>query len=140
MERLIRALIGFIWGLAICAVLTLLFGCSTARTIETPVYIERTAHDTIRSVTWRSDTLIVKDTVRMAGDTVYHSVWRDRVRVIRDTLSTTRVDTIPRVTTVTKTVTEYRLPWYAKVACVLIGVGIIVLVVLLIVKQYSKGE
>lgn len=86
------------WGLAICALITLLAGCGTTKYV--PVETVRT--DSVYVDRWQKDSVFVHDSVfvsrRAQGDTVYTDryvvkyVYRDKVRY--DTVAVVRRDTL----------------------------------------------
>lgn len=89
---------GLFWGLLACAVLTLMFGCTTTRYVPVPsvsvdsVYVDR----------WLRDSVYLKDSVFvnrwMQGDTVFVDKvvtkykYKDRWR--QDTVAVVRVDSV----------------------------------------------
>lgn len=98
---IVKTAIGAAWGMAICALIWLLTGCSTHRTV-----VGDSSHraDTVYRTNVVRDTVLVKDSVLVrvfsAGDTVYKTRevwrWRERVNVRTDTVyrSAVRTDTI----------------------------------------------
>lgn len=98
---------GFVWGLAVCALLSL---CSSCRTkyVTVPEYHETYVNHT--------DTLLQRDSIYMRdsvyvmtkGDTVFVSKWQtkyvDKVRYNTIVKDSVRADTITKV--VTETVTK----------------------------------
>lgn len=103
LEFIAQWIVGVLLGLLACALLTLLFGCSTPQ----PVVVERVVvkTDTLYKARTSADTFRLHDSVYVEhytrGDTVYRlkSVWRwrDRVSVKTDTIykSILRADSIP---------------------------------------------
>ena len=101
-----------------------LTGCATKREVQR-IIVER--HDTLRLTDWRTDSVIVHDSVAvmMQGDTIretrwrteYRDRWRDKVRDV--------VRVVHDTTSVTKTV-EVKEPFIKRIkvdlviACVLV--------------------
>ncbi len=89
---------GLLWGLAICALITLLAGCRTTRYV--PVETART--DSVFVDRWQKDSVFVHDSVFVSrwieGDTVFQDkfvvkyAYRDKVRY--DTVAVVRKDTV----------------------------------------------
>ena len=89
---------GLLWGLLVCAVLTLLFGCRSVEHVPVPsvsvdsVYVDR----------WHRDSVYVRDSVFVnqwvQGDTVYRDrvvmkyAYKDRWRY--DTVAVVRTDSV----------------------------------------------
>lgn len=92
LEFIAQWIVGVLLGLLACALLTLLFGCSTPQ----PVVVERVVvkTDTLYKARTSADTFRLHDSVYVEhytrGDTVYRqkSVWRWRDRI------STKTDTI----------------------------------------------
>ena len=92
LEFIAQWIVGVLLGLLACALLTLLFGCSTPQ----PVVVERVVvkTDTLYKARTSADTFRLHDSVYVEhytrGDTVYRlkSVWRwrDRISVKTDTI------------------------------------------------------
>lgn len=113
---IVKTAIGAAWGIAICALIWLLTGCSTHRTM-----VGDSSHraDTVLMMNVVRDTIRVHDStvvsVFSAGDTVYKTRevwrWRERVNVRTDTVyrSAVRTDTI-RV----PVVMERRASWWER--------------------------
>lgn len=92
LNKLLEILCGVLLGLLACALLTLLFGCSTPQ----PVVVERVVvkTDTLYKARTSADTFRLHDSVYVEhytrGDTVYSQKsvwrWRDRISVKTDTI------------------------------------------------------
>lgn len=103
LEFIAQWIVGVLLGLLACALLTLLFGCSTPQ----PVVVERVVvkTDTLYKARTSADTFRLHDSIYvesyMVGDTIYKTKnvykWRDRVSVKTDTIykSILRADSIP---------------------------------------------
>lgn len=86
---------------------TLLCSCSTTKTVtkEVPVTVEKVTRDTLLQTRWRIDTVMERDSivVTQQGTDRWRTKYVLRVRV--DTIFKSRVDTVPKVVTVTKDTT-----------------------------------
>lgn len=96
---------------------TLLCSCSTAKTVtkEVPVTVEKVTRDTLLQTRWRIDTVMERDSIVVTqwGTDRWRTKYVLRVRV--DTIFKSRVDTVPKVVTVTKETTREvprRLRWW----------------------------
>ena len=92
----------------IAAIVAALSGCTTPKkvVVEKPVVVEKTRHDTIMQTRLKVDTCIMKDSVVVTelGTDRWHTRYLLRYRV--DTVYKVRVDSIPKVTTITKEITK----------------------------------
>lgn len=91
----------------IAAVVGSLCGCTTKRmVVEKPVVVEKTRHDTIMQTRLRVDTCILRDSVVVTeqGTDRWHTRYLLRYRI--DTVYKVRVDSIPKITTITKEITK----------------------------------
>lgn len=95
----------------------LLSSCSTTKTVtkEVPVTVEKVTRDTLLQTRWRVDTVMERDSivVTQRGTDRWRTKYVMRVRV--DTIFKSRVDTVPKVVTVTKETTKevpMRLKWW----------------------------
>ena len=86
----------------IAAVVAALSGCTTTK----KVVVEKTRHDTIMQTRLRVDTCIMKDSVvvTQTGTDRWHTRYLLRYRI--DTVYKVRVDSIPKITTITKEITK----------------------------------
>lgn len=96
---------------------TLLCSCTTTKTVtkEVPVTVEKVTRDTLLQTRWRVDTVLERDSivVTQQGTDRWRTKYVLRVRV--DTIFKSRVDTVPKVVTVTKETTREvprRLRWW----------------------------
>lgn len=94
-------------------------------------------HDTIVQIRHSRDSIFVRDSilVKTANDTVFVDRWHERFRYLikRDTIYQTR-DSV-RYEVITKTVTEYKAPWYCKGGLLLLLLGLVAFLLLLLVKR-----
>ena len=92
----------------IAAVAVSLMGCTTKRAVvkEVPVVEEKTRHDTIMQTRLMVDTCILSDSVVVTeqGTDRWHTRYLLRYRI--DTVYKVRVDSIPKITTITKEITR----------------------------------
>ena len=92
----------------IAAIVAALSGCTTPKkvVVEKPVVVEKTRHDTIMQTRLRVDTCIMKDSVVVTqlGTDRWHTRYLLRYRI--DTVYKVRVDSIPKITTITKEITK----------------------------------
>lgn len=92
----------------IAAIVAALSGCTTPKkvVVEKPVVVEKTRHDTIMQTRLKVDTCIMKDSVVVTeqGTDRWHTRYLLRYRV--DTVYKVRVDSIPKITTITKEITR----------------------------------
>ena len=92
----------------IAAVVTALTGCTTTKrmVVEKPVVVEKVRHDTIMQTRLRVDTCIMRDSVVVTerGTDRWHTRYLLRYRI--DTVYKVRVDSIPKITTITKEITK----------------------------------
>ena len=92
----------------IAAVVAALSGCTTTKkmVVEKPVVVEKTHHDTIMQTRLKVDTCIMKDSVVVTetGTDRWHTRYLLRYRI--DTVYKVRVDSIPKITTITKEITR----------------------------------
>ena len=92
----------------IAAVAVSLMGCTTKRAVvkEVPVVVEKTRHDTIMQTRLKVDTCIIRDSVVVTeqGTDRWHTRYLLRYRT--DTVYKVRVDSIPKITTITKEITR----------------------------------
>ena len=110
----------------IAAVAVSLMGCTTKRAVvkEVPVVVEKTRHDTIMQTRLMVDTCILSDSVVVTeqGTDRWHTRYLLRYRI--DTVYKVRVDSIPKITTITKEITRQvpaRKKWWETALMILGG-------------------
>lgn len=85
-----------------------LTGCTTTKkmVVEKPVVVEKVHHDTLVQTRLRVDTCIMRDSVVVTelGTDRWHTRYLLRYRT--DTVYKVRVDSIPKITTITKEITR----------------------------------
>ena len=119
----------------IAAVVGTLTGCTTTKkmVVEKPVVVEKTHHDTIMQTRLKVDTCIIRDSVVVTeqGTDRWHTRYLLRYRT--DTVYKVRIDSIPKVTTITKEITRQvpaKRKWWETALMILGGAcvgGIIML-------------
>ena len=135
--------------LALVMLAVVLCSCKTKYITETeykevPVVMHDTvqSHDTLKTIAWRIDTTIVKDSVYFAikGDTVfkerYNTKWR--IKVAHDTINKVVEKPVEVVRNSVKTETKEvnRIYWWQKVLMIIGGASLIYL----IVQIYKFGK
>lgn len=94
-------------------------------------------HDTIVQIRQTRDSIFVRDSilVKTANDTVFVDRWHERFRYLikRDTIYQTR-DSV-RYEVITKTVTEYKTPWWCRGGLLLLMLAVMAFLLLLLVKR-----
>lgn len=94
-------------------------------------------HDTIIQIRHSRDSIFVRDSilVKTANDTVFVDRWHERYRYLikRDTIYQTR-DSV-RYEVITKTITEYKTPWWCRGGLLLLLLGMVAFLLLLLVKK-----
>jgi len=119
----------------IAAVVGTLTGCTTTKkmVVEKPVVVEKVHHDTLMQTRLKVDTCIIRDSVVVTeqGTDRWHTRYLLRYRT--DTVYKVRVDSIPKITTITKEITRQvpaKRKWWETALMVLGGAclgGIIML-------------
>ena len=109
----------------IAAIVGTLTGCTTTKrmVVEKPVVVEKTHHDTIMQTRLKVDTCIIRDSVVVTeqGTDRWHTRYLLRYRT--DTVYKVRVDSIPKVTTITKEITRQvpaKRKWW-EIALIVMG-------------------
>lgn len=118
--HVLTLVVGMMIMLAMCA----MFGsCTTTKYVPVPEYHT----DTLRQVTVRHDSVMVRDSIHVSekGDTVrierWHTQWRDRWR--HDTIYQARHDTVPRPYPVIQEVPA-QLTWWQRLRLHLANIGL----------------
>lgn len=129
--------------LALVMLAVVLCGCKTKYITETEYKeVPVVMHDTVKTMAWRIDTTIVKDSVYFAikGDTIfkerYNTKWR--IKVAHDTINKVLEKPVEVLRTSIKTETKEvnRLYWWQKVLILLGCTSLIEL----IVQIYKFGK
>lgn len=132
LKRDILRLLALTGGLLLMVIL--LSGCRPTQIIADN---NTATHDTIVQIRHSRDSIFVRDSilVKTANDTVFVDRWHERCRYLikRDTIYQTR-DSV-RYEVVTKTVTEYKTPWWCRGGLLLLLLGLVILLLVLLVKR-----
>lgn len=122
--------------IALVMLALLCFSCKTKYITETEYKeVPVVMHDTVKTMTWRIDTTIVKDSVYFAikGDTIfkerYNTLWK--IKVAHDTINKVVEKPVEVVRNSVKTETKEvnRLHWWQKVLILLGCASLIELIV-----------
>lgn len=127
-KNVIEVMLGFVYGMIVCAIISLLCGCKT-KYVSVPEYHSA---DTSKMV-WRHDSVYLHDSVTVTEYTKGDTVYRDKTKtkylykylMSHDTLTVVRRDSVPYAVERRVTEYKYRQRWYEALACkVGYGVGI----------------
>lgn len=128
----ILRLLALIGGLLLMVIL--LSGCRPTQIVADN---NTETHDSIVQIRHTRDSIFVRDSilVKTANDTVFVDRWHERFRYLikRDTIYQTR-DSI-QYKVVTKTLTEYKTPWYCRGGLLLLLLAVMAFLLLLLVKK-----
>lgn len=124
----------FALSIGLLLMVVFLSGCRPTQTITDN---NTATHDTIVQIHHTRDSIFVRDSilVKTANDTVFVDRWHERFRYLikRDTIFQTR-DSV-RYEVITKTVTEYKTPWWCRGGLLLLLLGLVAFLLLLLVKR-----
>lgn len=127
--------IGTLWGLLLCALVTLLFSCTKTEYVTVPEYhfVDRNKTLTIHDSVFVGDTVFVREYTQ--GDSVYREKvktrlvykWRDR----HDTVTVVKRDSVAKPVIVEKKTVEYKYQthWYDSVCRVLTALSLVIFLV-----------
>ena len=120
-----KQIIGFLWGLLVCALISMFTGCTTTKYVPVPEYHYK---DSVRVVNHR-DSIYSRDSIFVysKGDTIYHEHFNMKYKEFlhNDTIVVNRVDSVRVPYPVEKTVVKHALFAYQRF---FMWVGIISLV------------
>ena len=89
-----KQIIGFLWGLLVCALISMFTGCTTTKYVPVPEYHYK---DSVRVVNHR-DSIYSRDSIFVysKGDTIYHEHFNMKYKEFlhNDTIVANRVDSI----------------------------------------------
>lgn len=109
MEIVYETVIRVVIVMLICWVITLLTGCRSVSKVESGE--RRVERDTVRLTKWRTDSVVMRDSVVIVDDgelRVERVVqWRDRLRTVTDTTFINRTDSISVPYPVEKKLTKW---------------------------------
>ena len=127
-----KQLLGFLWGLLVCALISMFTGCTTTKYVPVPEYHYK---DSVRVVNHR-DSIYSRDSIFVysKGDTIYHEHFNMKYKEFlhNDTIVANRVDSVRVPYPVEKTVVKHALFAYQRFFMwigIISLVGIIALVI-----------
>lgn len=127
-----KQIIGFLWGLLVCALISMFTGCTTTKYVPVPEYHYK---DSVRVVNHR-DSIYSRDSIFVysKGDTIYHEHFNMKYKEFlhNDTIVANRVDSIRVPYPVEKIVEKHVLFAYQRFfmwAGIISLVGIIAFVI-----------
>ena len=127
-----KQLLGFLWGLLVCALISMFTSCTTTKYVPVPEYHYK---DSVRVVNHR-DSIYSRDSIFVysKGDTIYHEHFNMKYKEFlhNDTIVVNRVDSVRVPYPVEKTVVKHALFAYQRFfmwICIISLVGIIALVI-----------
>ena len=127
-----KQIIGFLWGLLVCALISMFTGCTTTKYVPVPEYHYK---DSVRVVNHR-DSIYSRDSIFVysKGDTIYHEHFNMKYKEFlhNDTIVANRVDSVRVPYPVEKTVVKHALFAYQRFFMwigIISLVGIIALVI-----------
>ena len=127
-----KQIIGFLWGLLVCALISMFTGCTTTKYVPVPEYHYK---DSVRVVNHR-DSIYSRDSIFVysKGDTIYHEHFNMKYKEFlhNDTIVVNRVDSVRVPYPVEKTVVKHALFAYQRFFMwigIISLVGIIALVI-----------
>lgn len=117
----------------------LLFGCGTHKAVtnEVPVVVREIAHDTLTVTKWRTDSVILRDSVVVSEKGVDRWHTRYVMKQHTDTIYRVRTDSVPQVVTVTNTVTKEvprKAHWWQTMLEWLGGITLIAIIAIVGIK------
>lgn len=132
LKRDILRLLALTVGLLLMVIL--LSGCRPTQIIADN---NTETRDTVIQIRHSRDSIFVRDSilVKTANDTVFVDRWHERFRYLikRDTIYQTR-DSV-RYEVITKTMTEYKTPWWCRGGLLLLMLAVVAFLLLLLVKK-----
>ena len=127
-----KQIIGFLWGLLVCALISMFTGCTATKYVPVPEYHYK---DSVRVVNHR-DSIYSRDSIFVysKGDTIYHEHFNMKYKEFlhNDTIVVNRVDSVRVPYPVEKTVVKHALFAYQRFFMwigIISLVGIIALVI-----------
>ena len=127
-----KQLLGFLWGLLVCALISMFTSCTTTKYVPVPEYHYK---DSVRVVNHR-DSIYSRDSIFVysKGDTIYHEHFNMKYKEFlhNDTIVVNRVDSVRVPYPVEKTVVKHALFAYQRFFMwigIISLVGIIALVI-----------
>ena len=109
-----KQIIGFLWGLLVCALISMFTGCTTTKYVTVPEYHYK---DSVRVVNHR-DSIYSRDSIFVYSkrDTIYHEHFNMKYKEFlhNDTIVVNRVDSVRVPYPVEKTVVKHALFAYQR--------------------------
>ena len=109
-----KQIIGFLWGLLVCALISMFTGCTTTKYVPVPEYHYK---DSVRVVNHR-DSIYSRDSIFVysKGDTIYHEHFNVKYKEFlhNDTIVVNRVDSVRVPYPVEKIVTKHKMYFFQK--------------------------
>ena len=109
-----KQLLGFLWGLLVCALISMFTSCTTTKYVPVPEYHYK---DSVRVVN-RRDSIYSRDSIFVysKGDTIYHEHFNMKYKEFlhNDTIVVNRVDSVRVPYPVEKTVVKHALFAYQR--------------------------
>ena len=109
-----KQLLGFLWGLLVCALISMFTSCTTTKYVPVPEYHYK---DSVRVVNHR-DSIYSRDSIFVysKGDTIYHEHFNVKYKEFlhNDTIVANRVDSVRVPYPVEKTVVKHALFAYQR--------------------------
>ena len=109
-----KQLLGFLWGLLVCALISMFTSCTTTKYVPVPEYHYK---DSVRVVNHR-DSIYSRDSIFVysKGDTIYHEHFNMKYKEFlhNDTIVVNRVDSVRVPYPVEKTVVKHALFAYQR--------------------------
>lgn len=109
-----KQLLGFLWGLLVCALISMFTSCTTTKYVPVPEYHYK---DSVRVVNHR-DSIYSRDSIFVysKGDTIYHEHFNVKYKEFlhNDTIVVNRVDSVRVPYPVEKTVVKHALFAYQR--------------------------
>ena len=109
-----KQLLGFLWGLLVCALISMFTSCTTTKYVPVPEYHYK---DSVRVVNHR-DSIYSRDSIFVysKGDTIYHEHFNMKYKEFlhNDTIVANRVDSVRVPYPVEKTVVKHALFAYKR--------------------------
>ena len=109
-----KQLLGFLWGLLVCALISMFTSCTTTKYVPVPEYHYK---DSVRVVNHR-DSIYSRDSIFVysKGDTIYHEHFNVKYKEFlhNDTIVVNRVDSVRVPYPVEKIVTKHKMYFFQK--------------------------
>ena len=142
MEIVYETVIRVVIVMLICWVITLLTGCRSVSKVESGEW--RAERDTVMLTKWRSDSVVIRDSVVIVDDgerRVERVVqWRDRLRTVTDTTYINRIDSISVPYPVEKKLTKWEQAKVDYGGYALVAVIILLTLAIWLARRYCSNR